>query len=367
VRAAITVQWDPDWRRAYGVPPGYLLVKVDGRYHKMLGKFCLKLSERQENRRAARAARGETEGDDLIDLDCTLEVHYGRRNKEQNALMWSLYTVIANEMNGDLPGPLQQMVMPEELYDADMKTIAPTLIIEVATTDVEMVSREWVVRRVETIPDTGRSMVTIVRTSSNWNTVEMAKHIEGLFMRIAFMGVALASGADVARYFLQWREHIAEQQIELYGPRMTELDYREATPWCEACGEFIAIEGGSLDHISTRGSGLTWGGEKKLASDWLHLCDPCHMKFRHQRGILSFAKVYKHLAPKIMAALKRGGEGVTDASKGTVGAAEAVQGVEQRDGEAEPGVGIQAGGSPLPDGHPGGSDPPDQDSAGGSG
>ena len=341
MKARFQAAWDRDWQKRFAVPRGHLLLRVDTRYSKSVAKFLVGVQSRQMKRRALltdKPRENPTEPE-TIPLDVSIELHYRTRTLDQNALMWSLYEIISNEQNGDVR-VVGEMVTAEDLYEQDMKEIAPTVTVEIEATAVEALRQLAPVKRVDPIEGTGMVVATIVLTSSHWNTLQMAKHIESLFYRVAVFGVSLDSGADVKHYWIKFREYLSDQEIVLYRIDMNEAEYREATPYCEACGEFVGDGTGHLDHIATRG-GVQWSEEKRDPRDWFHLCASCHVfggfddpletgdQSKHGGGIESFVRKNKHLRKKAESALRRNLEGRgTRHGEGSSAPAEAVQGSE---------------------------------------
>jgi hypothetical protein len=221
--------------------------------------------------------------------------------------MWSLYEILANEANGGVVANIQGAETPEHLYEQDMEMLAPTVKLTVPENLVDSVRQLAKVQSIVGSASGGNVVMTLLITSSKWTTVRMALHIDGLFHRLATDGVSLENGADVHRYWVRWRSYLNDKSIALYDAEMSEEEYRETTPWCEACGEYVGNGRGHLDHIKTRGA--AWGEEKQKAADWLHLCPDCHVfggkESKHDGGVESFVKRYPHLRKKVESALRR--------------------------------------------------------------
>jgi len=299
MKARFVATWDVTLQT---VPRGQLVLEVDSRYRKGLGKILRQLKNRQARRR-------EKTGDPTarVELDVILEIHYRERSLDQNRLMWSLYGIEANVANGEAGGDREQIQTPEELYDADMAEVAPTVEIAVRTSQIEAVKQLATVKRIDPVPGSDLVMMHVVVTSSHWTTVQMAEHIERIFNRLAHHGVSLEDSADVAHWWREWRGYLADKEITLHGGECTAAEYRDANPLCEACGEkYIGDGSGQLAHISSVGSGVSWEDEKRSPADWFHLCHECHDE-QHRAGIETWLKKWKHLRPKGLAALKRNG------------------------------------------------------------
>lgn len=240
-----------------------------------------------------------------VELDLVVEEAKTDRTMDQNALMWSLYEIEADVMNGGMLGP--GAVTKDDLYDQDMDEHAPTVTVVVAANQVGHVRRLTRIKEARMLED-GRLEADIMITSSKWDVMRMARHIDMQFDRLADAGVPMAEGADVKHYWQRWRQYLNDRKIVLHDDPMTEEEYRERQSSCEACGTYIGDGSGILAHISTRGSGVTWGPEKEIPSDWLHLCTGCELvrgDSIHLGGWTRFLEGARHLRFKIMRALKR--------------------------------------------------------------
>jgi len=245
------------------------------------------------------------EGED-VELDLTVDRLSIGRTLDQNALMWALYEVEADVENGGMLGP--GATTKDELYDRDMLEHAPVVTVTVDAEQADHVKRLAKIKAVRFVGDGGRLELDVMITTSKWDTVRMARHVDMQFNRLAYAGIPMGQAEDVKHYWKEWRHLLNKHEIILHDEPMTEEEYRERQPNCEACGTYVGGGRGLLCHISTRGSGVTWGPEKKKPENWLHLCPGCEL-FRadsiHRGGWSKFLQTASHLRFKVMRALKR--------------------------------------------------------------
>jgi len=239
------------------------------------------------------------------ELELTVDKAGSARNMDQNALMWSLYEIEADVDNGGMLGP--GAVTKDDLYDRDMREYAEATTIEISADQLDHVKGLAKIKDIR-LAGNGRLEVDVMITSSKWDVIRMAKHIDMLFNRLADKGVPMSEAEDVNHYWREWRQYLNSRKMVLHNEPMTEEEYRERQPNCEACGKYIGDGTGILAHISTRGSGITWGEEKKAPADWLHLCVGCELVQSdsiHHGGWSRFLEAAAHLRYKVMRALKR--------------------------------------------------------------
>ena len=288
--------WSEAWQKDFKVPRGYLLVKPVETYIRPLGAMLKKLTTWQNKK------------EELRELKFTLEIHYKKRTLDQNALMWSLYHIEANELNGGMKGG-REMVTTEQLYENDLKEHAPRLTISVPVYQAEYIRREYRIASEEIVDNSAiekNVKLHILLSTSHFDTRQMAEWIDMLFNRIAENGVTVTNPGEIQDYWVQWRQHLNDNKILLHEEKITQNDYKALNPICEAHGAdcFLGNGGGSLHHIKARGMGGNPEDVKEYPSNWLHLCDPAHMELESQ-GVESFVKKYPHLKYKIYTALKR--------------------------------------------------------------
>jgi len=318
-----TGKWSAEEQAAYEVPKGYLLVKYDQRYRKAIGEAFLKLDSYQKKKRAkVTEEKGTASPDDWQrELAVTIEFHYRKRTVDQNALMWALYEIEANEHNAGQLGHSNQMVKPMELYENDLYEWGEREIIETKRKNlayyrdkyrviksVSVKGQEYSVDELLQIgmTDDERIKIKAIRSTSMLNTKEMARWIDGLFNRIAHNGLNVTEPAEIESYWQKWRQSLNDEKIQLHDEVMSQKAYKLINPICEACGKYIG-ERGDLAHIKAIGMGgdRTKSPEKNYASNWLHLCPECHRIVWHEDGVGEFLKLNPHLRYKVETALKR--------------------------------------------------------------
>ena len=156
--------------------------------------------------------RNVLQGKDPIMLDVTIDIQYRPRSIDANNLMWALYTVIAEVMNRELRS--MKKITPQELYDEDMKDIAPRRRIMCSRDDeqyfIEVLQSDFggVKSRTEL---SGNIVLEAWETSSRWNTKQMSEHIERLIATLEDMGVTTAGNGDVNAIFNDYQKWRADK------------------------------------------------------------------------------------------------------------------------------------------------------------
>lgn len=330
--------WKRQYQEQFSIPKGYLIIKYDNFYREKLGKTLLKLDSFQNKKyqeaiqKAKENGTGEIQMSDCLrDLEINITYHYRKRTLDQNALMWSLYSIEANEQNGGQSGHKEQMITSEDLYFSDLEEYGDVEIIITKRSNLSYYISEYqIIKSVKTneineepldsfikrqIHDNELITLKVIRGSSKFNTVEMAEWIERLFNRLAYNGVLLKDSSAISKYWHDWKNHLNENKIILNDIIMTIDEYKAYNPICEACGEFIIGGHGELAHIKSIGMGGDRSKEpkKNYTSNWLHLhANPCHRVDWHEKGYKNFLKKYRHLSYKVLTALKRDYEPIED-------------------------------------------------------
>ncbi len=312
-RAHFLATWDLRKVRERGLRRGEVLLDAQPRYYKQLRRVAEALNERQKGSAAAiynaAVQAGEPLEYRLVDIEVTLDIHYRKRTLDQNALMWALYEVLADSVNGEVI-EAEFSVTPESLYKEDMLAVAPTVPVVIQAKYLDSLKQLDVSWR-RAMPVEGTDMVTaeVIRTSSKWNTVEMARHVDGLFNRLAMRGVSIRKASDISHYWHQFKQHVNDEDITLFDGKLTAAQYREATPICEGCGDFIGVTqaaprgSGHLHHIKTRGAGGQQP-ERDWPGEWMMLCPECHGVWdQADGGVQAFITLAPHCAAKINRAL----------------------------------------------------------------
>ena len=286
-------QWTAGWHVAYKIPKGFILLRYEDKYRKNMAAALMKLNDYQREKEP-RA------------IDLTLDVHYKKRTFGANALMWALYEIEANELNGGRRGP--DSFTAEQIYDGDMKQFAPTIVVKVAPDGVDLLRRTYRMVEVKDGDDLKHVYAKIWVTSSHWTTKEMHDHLEMIFDRLSTAGVSVGDGADVSKYWMDWRQNLNDEKTMLHVEEYTPTGYRTLVKNCEACGRAVWHEdiGSSVAHIKAVGM----GGPRESSypgTDLMHLCDPCHAQYDNGQGRDKFLENWPHLKYKVETCLKRDG------------------------------------------------------------
>lgn len=318
--------WTLEQQKGLTKDKGYLLIKYDPRYAKSLAEQLLKLDTWQQKKCAELEAKGQLfqESDWLRELVIDIEYHFKKRTLDQNALMWSLYEIEANEMNGGQKGHVDQTVTPMELYLADLDQWGERETISTKRKHLAQYRAEY--RHVELvfykcekydlddflkfheIGDDEPIRIQVARGTSKLDTKEMAQWINSIFNRIAANGLTVTEPGKIEDYWIKWRENLNDEKIILNDIIISQSDYKNLNPICEACGKFIGDGTGELSHIQGFGMGGDRSTEpaRNYTSNWLHLCaTPCHRDIWHGKGVNEFLKQFRHLTYKVRTALNR--------------------------------------------------------------
>ena len=297
----MTGQWSATWHKAMAIPKGYLLVRYDPKYRKNVAAALTKLDEWQKKKMGADLSEDAFE-QSLRPIDITFDIHYKKRSLDANALMWSLYEIEANEMNGHRKSADMETAM--HIYEQDMKTFAPQIEVRVTPDKLDLLKRTY--SMVKTVLRGAWTYATVYVTSSFWNGKEMHDHLEMIFDRLSMAGVDLKSTADISHYWMEWQQALSDQKIVLHDGLYTVDEYRELVKNCEACGRAVWHEdiGSSVAHIKAVGMG--GHRERRYAgTELMHLCDVDHAAFDNGKGRDVFLKDWPHLKYKVETSLKR--------------------------------------------------------------
>lgn len=223
---------------------------------------------------------------DLPVLVMSVKYFRKKRSLDQNGLYWALVDILAFEVYRD-HDEKWKLLLHEEL----LQLYAPRLI-------GKLINREVIVR------------------SSEMNTMEFSKLVEGTFHEIAVNGIEVTEPTDIARYWRDWQIWRSQQETDpLRGSYQNVMDYRRRVCFCEACLKYLGGQDrGSIAHIISRGAG-------GVDEDWniLRLCDTCHTGIggseydlvmfdkivaQHKVGWHEFLERNNHLLWKVDRALK---------------------------------------------------------------
>ena len=309
--------WCSNYQKLLNIPRGYIVFRYNEFYRKSLSKVLLKIDGWQNKRKE------KFPNDFLKSLEIEIEYHYRKRTLDQNNLMWLLYTIEANEANGGQSGSEEQLVAPEELYLNDLYNFGEREIINTKRKNlgyylgeykiIEMIitdeGKEFSLKKYLklNINNEERMTIRVIRGSSKFSTLEMSQWVDRLFNRLAHNGVQVTNPGEIENYWHTWKMYLNENKIILNDKIMTQKEYKNHNPICEACGKYIQHGNGELAHIKSVGMGVDRNKEPyyNYPFNWLHLCaHPCHRKHWHEWGVKKFIQKYKHLEYKIKFALE---------------------------------------------------------------
>lgn len=138
--------------------------------------------------------------DKPLRLTLTVEPEHHKRSTAQNSLMWALLTIMADHYNGGRTGG----VTPEDCYlEMLEKYGAKVDYLEVPAGALDILCGCYRIVHVVEILDTNRCTVKCTQGSSTFTTGEMKALIDGIFDRLAEMGV---NDPVVTAYWQEWSE-----------------------------------------------------------------------------------------------------------------------------------------------------------------
>ena len=282
--------WSAGWQKEYNLKFPFFVIKMDNSYIADARVQFKKLDDFQKKK------------NELRPIDIKIDIHYQKRTLDQNALMWALYRVEANEQNGNMAGHESQMITTEQLYEGDVKLYSPKFVIRIPKDNYSLLLRIY--NRCTTIEKDNETLfVEITLGSSRLDTMQMAKWIERQFNRLAYNGLSFDNAIEIKKYWQDWRRHLNEKEIILNKEILTQKEYKKRNPICEASGCYI-VGVGELAHIKSIGMGGNPEPEKNYASNWLHLRTDIHRELWHGKGVEEFLKTYPHLSWKVRGALR---------------------------------------------------------------
>lgn len=135
-----------------------------------------------------------------LHLTVTIEPERKGRSTSQNRLMWALLTIMADHYNAGRTGG----VTPEDCYlEMLEKYGAKVDYLEVPAGALEILRGCYRLVHVVEILDNNRCTVKCTQGSSTFTTGEMKNLIDGIFDRLAEMGV---NDPIVTAYWQEWKE-----------------------------------------------------------------------------------------------------------------------------------------------------------------
>ena len=133
-------------------------------------------------------------------LTLTVEPERHKRSLAQNSLMWALLTIMADHYNAGRTGG----VTPEDCYlDMLAKYGAKVDYLECPAGALDILRGCYRIVHVVEILDNNRCTVKCTQGSSTFTTGEMKALIDGIFDRLAEMGV---NDPMVTAYWQEWKE-----------------------------------------------------------------------------------------------------------------------------------------------------------------
>jgi hypothetical protein len=174
-----------------------VILKHDLQNRERIQKELYKIVEKNETNFLA--------GREPVELDVTIDIAYRPRSVKANALMWTLYGIIADVLNRE--NGTREKVTAQSLYDDDMKEWAPRHII--ACPDESLVFFKMVLEnergKAKSITPlegkAGFQVIEIWQTSSYWDTKQMGDHINRLLNTLESMGVIRENNGDLDKVF----------------------------------------------------------------------------------------------------------------------------------------------------------------------
>ena len=135
-----------------------------------------------------------------LHLTVTIEPERKGRSTSQNRLMWALLTIMADHYNAGRTGG----VTPEDCYlEMLEKYGAKVDYLEVPAGALDILRGCYRLVHLVEILDNNRCTVKCTQGSSTFTTQEMKNMIDGIFDRLAEMGV---NDPVVTAYWQEWKE-----------------------------------------------------------------------------------------------------------------------------------------------------------------
>lgn len=174
---------------------GRLPVVYDPVARRVVVENSAEFVERQIYQRLDELAHGQP-----LHITLTVEPVNKARSTAQNSLMWALLTIMADHYNGGRTGG----VTPEDCYlEMLEKYGAKVDYLEVPAGALDILRGCYRLVHLVEILDNNRCTVKCTQGSSTFTTQEMKNLIDGIFDRLAEMGV---SDPMVTAYWQEWSE-----------------------------------------------------------------------------------------------------------------------------------------------------------------
>lgn len=133
-------------------------------------------------------------------LTITIERERRSRTLNQNRMMWALLTIMADTYNAGKAGGIS----PEDCYIDMLEEYGLEYdYLELPTAAVPILRKAYRLVHVVELLDNDRCTVKASMGSSSFSTTQMTAFIDGIFDRLAEMGV---NDPNVTRYWQEWQE-----------------------------------------------------------------------------------------------------------------------------------------------------------------
>lgn len=133
-------------------------------------------------------------------LTVTFEPERKARTGNQNRMMWALLTIMADTYNAGKAGG----ITPEDCYVEMLEEYGMEYdFLELPAAAVPILRKAYRLVHVVELLDDNRCTVKASMGSSSFTTAQMAAFIDGIFDRLAEMGV---NDPNVTQYWQEWQE-----------------------------------------------------------------------------------------------------------------------------------------------------------------
>lgn len=174
---------------------GRLPVVYDPTRQKITVKNSAEFVETQIRQKLDELAHGEP-----LRLTVTVERERKKRSLNQNRMMWALLTVMADHYNAGKAGG----ITPEACYIEMLEEYGMEYdFLEVPAGAVPILRKAYRLVHVVELLDNNRCTVKASMGSSSFSTAQMTTFIDGIFDRLAEMGV---NDPNVTQYWQEWQE-----------------------------------------------------------------------------------------------------------------------------------------------------------------
>jgi len=156
-------------------------------------------------------------GKKQVELDIVIDIAYRPRSLSANALMWSLYALLAQAM--DKENKRLDPYTAQELYDRDMQVCAPRHVFFCTHDSLPffkiVLEKDYGHVVAEKDAENGFTSVEIMETSSYWDSKRMSDHIERIMNELESMGITRGANGDVSKIFddfQAWKEKAGQAE-----------------------------------------------------------------------------------------------------------------------------------------------------------